>query len=457
MRSDGRGRHSERNRKEITVAIHTRVVQGACALLVAAALVLPSGSAASQPRPRGSAAWGPVIDLALSRSISRPDVVVDNLGNTTVLWRTLNAIIAIRQNAAGVWGQPTRLGQGTAPKVGVDGSGAVTAIWTRHIPGWGPQVMASRRVLGGRWSRPFPVSAPVASQGSSAHGAFETDLAVSHGGAVLVSWLWGADDSGASRIQARYRPSGHPWHGIANLSPVEARSPVCAVGDHGRAVVIYTQFARVFAVRRTADGWMRRKQIGAHAEPPQVAMDDRGDMTAVWSSLEADGVFRPQAATRRLGHSWTPPHTLDPALDQTLTSSEPVVAIGPLGHSTAAWVRPDGRVLVAAHAIGYPWSRVKEVAAPADPAETVPPYVDITVGADGSRLLSWTREDASSHYIEAAYRRPRQSWQPPHRLSPAQVDASAAEGFVQLGGRAVTAWRGHDNAGAHLQLRKLHP
>jgi len=439
------------------MAVRTRVGLGACAVLVAAALVLPSGPALSQPRTAGPATWGPVIDLALSQSMGRPDVVVDGTGITTVVWRTSSAIIAIRQSAAGVWGQPKRLGRGNSPQVGVDGSGTVTAIWTRHLPGWGPQVMASRRALGGDWSAGVQVSAPVASQGSTAHGAFEADLAVSHGGAVLVSWLWGADDSGGSRIQARYRPSGHRWHGIANLSPVEARSPVCAVGDHGRAVVIYTQFAHVFAVRRTADGWMRRKEIGVHAEPPQVAMDDRGDMTAVWSSLEADGVFRPQAATRRLGGAWTPPHTLDPALDQTVTSSEPVVAIGPRGHSTAAWVRPDGQVVVADHPIGHPWSPVKEVAAPGDPAETVPPYVNIAVGADGSRVLSWTREDAWSHYIEAAYRRPRQGWQTPHRLSPAQVDASAAETFVQGGDHAVAAWRGYDNDGAHLQLRKLHP
>jgi len=432
-------------------------MKGVGAAVATAALVVSSGTAVAVPRAQADATWGPVTDLALSPSISRPDVVVDQNGNTTVVWRTLAAIIAIRQNAAGVWGDPRRLGRGTAPEVGVDGAGTVTAVWTRQLAGQGPQVMTARRPVGGRWSAASPVSAPVDSQGNTAHGAFDAHLAVSNDGAVLVSWLWGADDSGASRIQARYRPAGHGWHGIATLSPVEARSPVCAIGNHGRAVVVYTRFGHVFAAERSTAGWSPRREIGAHAEPPQVAMDDAGDVTAVWSAFESDGIFRPQAVTRRIGGAWSPPHTLDASLDQPLTAPEPVITSGPGGNSTAAWVRPSGQVVVSDHPLGGSWSRVKQVAPTGDRAETVPPYVDITAGRSGSMLLTWTRDGGSSHYIEGAYRPAQRSWQQPVRISPAGVDASAAETFVRTGDRAVAAWRAQDSDGAHLQLRKLHP
>ena len=440
------------------MAIGIRSRKSIGAAVVAAAVLATSGTVVAQPRARTAAAWGPVIDLAQSRSISRPDVVVDRAGTTTVVWRTLDAIIAIRQNAAGVWGDPKRLGRGTAPKAGVDGAGTVTAIWTRQLPGWGPQVMVSRRVLGGRWAKPVAVSAPVASQGTSAHGAFDADLAVSHDGAVLVSWLWGADDSGASRVQARYRPAGQRWHGIATLSPVEARSPVCAIGNHGRAVVVYTVFARAFAVRRSTDGWTRRRQIGQHVEPPQVAMDDAGDMTAVWSALEADGVFRPQAVTRRASGRWTAPHTLEPPTGPQ-TFSWPMVALTPRGHSTAAWVRSNARVVTADHPLDGSWSGVEQVApASADPVEPAPPNLDITAGRSGSMLLSWTLRGTTSRYIAAAYRPTQHGWQHPTRISPTNVDAAAAEAFVGVGDHAVAAWRGEDRDGAaHLQLRKLHP
>jgi len=365
--------------------------------------------------------------------------------------------MAIRQNADGVWGDPHRLGRGTAPQAEVDGVGTVTAIWTRTLPGSGPQVMASRRVVGRRWTKPFPVSAPVASEGSSAHGAFQTDLAVSHDGAVLVSWLWGADDSGASRVQARYRPARHRWHRIVTLSPVEARSPVSAAGDDGRAVVVYTVFARAYAFRRTAEGWTRPQEIGRHVEPPQVAMDDAGDVAVVWGALETDGIFRPQAVTRRTGDGWTEPHTLDPSLAES-GASPPSVAIGPRGHTTAAWIGSAGRVEVADHPVNGSWSDVTQVAPAGDPLEATPPDVDVTAGRSGAVLLSWTRRETPSRVMEAAYRPPHQDWQPPARVSPEDIDATAPEAFVAVDGRAVEAWRGYDaTRGAHLQLRKLRP
>jgi len=186
-------------------------------------------------------------------------------------------------------------------------------------------------------------------------------------------------------------------------------------------------------------------------------MDDAGDVTAVWSAFGSDGIFRPQAVTRRIGGAWTAPRTLDPSLDQPLTAPEPVITSGPGGHSTAAWVRPSGQVVVSDHPLGGSWSGVKQVAPAGERAELVPPYVDITAGRSGSMLLTWTRDGGSSHYIEGAYRPAEHRWQQPVRISPPGVDASAAETFVRTGDRAVAAWRAQDSDGFHLQLRKLHP
>jgi hypothetical protein len=440
------------------MSTRTRTATRLATAVLTAGLALTGAAAVARPAAQADARWGPVTDLALSQSQSRPAVVVDRGGSTTVVWRTLEAIIAIRQDAAGVWGTPHRLGHGTAPQVGVDGAGTVTAMWTRHLPGFGPQVMTARHPLGGHWSSAVPVSAAVASHGSTFPGAFHADLAVSDDGAVLVSWLWGAFDSSASRVQARYRPAAGTWHGIATLSPVgDAGSPVCAIGDRGHATVVEVENGRVYAVQRSAGAWQPRQQVGKHAEPPQVAMDDGGDATVVWSAFGTDDVFRPQAVTRRVGHAWTAPRTLDPALDQPQTYPEPVVTQGPRGHAAVAWVRPGGQVVMVDHPLAGPWSQVKQVAPAGVPAGLVPPSLGITVGRTGSILLTWTRHGPSSRYVEAAYRPTQGSWQAPVRLSPAGVDAAAAEAFVRPGDRAVAAWRGHDTDGDHLQLRKLRP
>lgn len=432
---------------------HRSVATG-LALTLAGSLLgaTPATPAALAAESAARAGWGPVTDLAASRSQSRPDVVVGPRGATTVLWRTQNAVVAVRRDPDGRWGAPRRLGNGTAPRLGVDGRGVVTAMWTRHLPDMGPQVMVARRPPGEPWSRPRALSAPVATPGTWGKGAFQTGLAVGHDGAVLATWLWGADDSGSSRVQARYRPAGRGWNDVATLSPVEARTPVGAVGDDGRAVVVYTVDARAFAVRRAAGGWVPRREIGRHVQPPQVAMSDAGEVTVAWSALLlSEGRFRPQAVVGRAGGGWSAPRTLDLS---DHARSEPAVTTGPLGRTTVLWSRSDGSVVVAGRVPGRPWTGPTRLAGPGAPVVGGPPYLGLAVGRSGAVVATWTRGSAGSHAVEAAFRGSRGGWQPAQQLSPRGLDAAAAEASVGPGDRAVAAWRAVADDGLnHVQLR----
>ena len=174
----------------------------------------------------------------------------------------------------------------------------------------------------------------------------------------MVTWLREPEDSGAARVQARYRRAGAGWGGIVTLSPVEANSPVAAIDATGRPVVVYTVDATAFAVRRVAGQWRDPVRIGRHVEPPQVAVDDAGDIVVVWEAfVPSSGVFEPQAVTRPVGGSWSDPVTLD-----STGYTEPVVASGPHGFSTAAWVRTDGEVVVSTHRVDGAWSAPKPIA-----------------------------------------------------------------------------------------------
>ncbi len=430
-----------------------RITSAVCASVLAAAMASVAGPAGAAPAGRGSS-WGPLVDLASSPSISRPDVVVGPRGAATVVWRTQNGVIALTRSPDGVWGTPHRLGNGIAPSVGIDGKGGVTVIWVRQLPDMGPQVMTAHRSPGKAWSRARTLSASVPSNGSSFPGAFLPRLAVSHDGGAVVTWMWGADDSGGSRIQARYRPAGGLWRAPVLLSPVEARTPEVAIGDDGHAVVVYTVKAVVYAVRRTDSGWGGRVRIGAHAEPPMVAMDDHGRATAVWSTYDVgDAAFRPQAAIAAPGAAWRKPVTLDPGVD---TSSQPVVGMTPTGRATVAWTRDNGDVLTAAHLPGKPWTSPQLVAQRGAGVVGVPPYLGLTVGRSGAAVLTWTRGAAGSQRVEGIYHPAGVSWQGADALSPAGTDAAAAESYVGPGGRAVLAWRGlPDDGRQHLQLRFL--
>ena len=422
------------------------------ATLVVTLMVALAAGGATTAEPH----WGPVVTLDRAGQVSRPDVVVDEHGTETAAWSRAGSVVVARRAAGGHWGPHVDLGEGKDPQLGIDRDGTVTIVWSRTLLGHGPQVMTAAHPVPGRWSTPVALSPHVAA--GNGRGAFGPVLAVSRGGAVVVSWLWNEEDSGAAQVQARYQTVDGAWRAVTTLSPVEAASPVSAIDARGRPVVAYVSQGSEFVVRRVAGTWTAPRLVGRHGEPPQVAVGDAGDIVVAFSQLQPDGIFRPVAATRRIGGVWHAPVVLDSALDTPLTDTEPAVVVGPRGRSTVAWTRPDGSVMVSDHFLGGSWTPPVQVAPAADRVQPFPPALQVDVGRSGAALLSWTRETDTATYVEAAYRPQAQAWQMPRRVSPSTVSGAAAEGFVRRGDRAVVVWRGVTAAPQEVvQLRRLHP
>jgi hypothetical protein len=434
-----------------TVAVLLATLMLAWATMdVVGGAVSPASGATAEPH------WGPVVTLARDGQLSRPDVVVDEHGTETVAWSRAGSVVVTRRAAGGSWDPPIDLGEGSDPQLGIDRDGTVTIVWSRNLLGQGPQVMTARHAVAGRWSAVVALSPAVAE--ANGHGAFGPVLAVSRGGAVVVSWLWNEEDSGAAQAQARYRPAGRRWSAVTTLSPVEAAFPVCAIDARGRPAVAYVINGSEFVVRRVAGTWRAPRRVGRHGQPPQVAVDDAGDIVVAWSGLQPDGIFRPVAATRRIGGVWLAPVVLDPTLNTPLTNTEPAVVMGPRGRSTAAWARPDGSVMVADRFLGGTWTSPRQVAPAGDRVQPFPPALQLNVGRSGAALLSWTRETDTAMYVEAAYRPKAQDWRAPQRLSRPTLRGAAAEGFVRRGDRAVVVWRAVTATSEDVvQLRRLHP
>jgi hypothetical protein len=429
------------------------------ALVLAAAVVpaaIPAGGLDTAAAATTDPHWGPVVTLSRGSELGTPAVVVDAAGTATVAWSRAGTVVATRRPAGGSFGPRIVLGPGTDPQLGVDRDGVVTAIWTRRPPGQGPQVMTARESSRGRWGPPLALSPPVAD--TNGHGAHVAMLAVSRRGGVVVSWLWNEEDSGAAQVQARERPAGHGWRDVVTLSPVEAAFPVCAIDARGRPVVAYVINGRIFVVRRPASGWTSPRLVGRHGEPPQLAVDDAGDIVVAWSQAQPDGIFRPVAATRPVGGRWAAPVTLDPAVGATLTAREPSVVSGPLGRSTAAWARSDGSVMVSQRPPGGSWSPPRQVAPAGSPVSGADPGSSLAVGRSGAVLLSWIRERPTTRYVEAAFQPAARPWGSPHRVSPSAVRAGAPDGAVQGADRAVLVWDAVTSPTEEVvQLRRLHP
>ena len=112
------------------------------ATLAAAAMLLTTAPAGATAPTGPALRWGPVVTLARLAPVSRPDVVVDAAGTTTVVWSASGTVTATRRPAGGRWGPHLTIGHGVSPEAGVDAHGTVTVAWTRQRAGFGPQVMA---------------------------------------------------------------------------------------------------------------------------------------------------------------------------------------------------------------------------------------------------------------------------------------------------------------------------
>ena len=393
-----------------------------------------------------------VVTLDSARSTSRPDVVVDPGGTVTVVWSHGRTVLA-RSRVGSAWEQPVILGHGRAPQVGVTARGTLTVIWLRHVHGYGPQVMASRHpVSGAGWTRPKALSAPAPAV-SSARGAYTPTLAVSDGGAMVVSWLWNQEDSGAARVQARFWPPGGPWQRIATLSPPDSRDPVATIDGDGRATIVYAaSHARPYVARHTAGGWTDPARLSTHGvDRPQVASGAQGDVVATFAAL-VSGAFQAQAADLSPGGGWSSPAVLEIPTPPT-TVDDPVVGLTARGTATAVWWRSDQSLATADHQPGGSWT-APSVVVPAGP-RIFPeqPFLDLALSPRGAALLTWTTRVAGKRVVNAGLRNGG-TWSLLGRVSPSGSNCYAGEPAVRAGA-AVLAWRCSDASGDIVQVAGL--
>jgi hypothetical protein len=395
--------------------------------------------------PRGAPA---VRTLDSADRTSRPDVVVAGNGTVTVVWSREDQVVA-RSRVDGSWRPRVVLGHGHSPRVGVDASGSLTVIWLRHLRGFGPQVMVARRpVSTGAWTEPRAVSAPAPAV-SSARGAYSPSIAVADVGATVVSWLWNQEDSGAARVQARFRPARGPWEPIATLSARDARNPVSASDGSGQATVAYASArARPRAVTRTQDGWGEPVRLGRHGvNAPQVAAGAGAEVVVTFAA-SIDQAYRPQAVVRGPDGTWSDPVSLEaPA---ALTVLDPVVDVDAAGAATAAWWRSDHSIAVATHERGATWSGPEVVVPPGRRILARQPYLDLAVSPSGTALLTWTHRVAGESWVSAALR-VAGTWTTSRVVSATDQGCAAGEPDARAG-TAVLAWRCRTDVGDLVQV-----
>ena len=210
---------------------------------------------------------------------------------------------------------------------------------------------AAVRPRGGAWRRPTVLTRI---PGASSNDGAGADVAVAANGDAVAIWTRASRRRARGRpistsVQAAVRPSGASWQRPVTLSPASryAGGADVALDPKGNAVAVWTAAAtessfatRAQAAARPAGGrWSRAVRISAAGEAVselEVAVDSRGEATALWGRSLRQGFSIVRSSVRPSGGAWQAPVNISPAGEQ---AGGGALALDDRGNATAIWDR----------------------------------------------------------------------------------------------------------------------
>lgn len=242
---------------------------------------------------------------------------------------------------------------GGLPGVAVSADGTGLAVWNERHRGV-PGIWANRFRQQTGWATAQPISDEDPLGVSFADVAMD---AMGNGMAISLHWVASAvQDIVATRYVAA-RGWDAPVIAAANRNSVE--SPLVAMDPSGNALLIWQEAGpgdvfTLWATRFTnGSGWRQplllQDEVGT-VEPARIAMDAKGNGTAVWRHATADRLDI-YAARFNFDGGWGTPEIIGSSPTAgTISSIGPaVVAMAPVGVAVACWSqRESGRHVIRA-------------------------------------------------------------------------------------------------------------
>jgi len=305
-------------------------------------------------RDPNTGAWAAAVTLSSAGADAQsPRIAIDGKGDAIAVWASVDAsgwtVLAASRPAGGSWQAPVPLDAaqaGTAaPDVVLDGSGRAVVAWA-STAGAGWRVRATARASDGAWAKPTDISGP------DQTGSIAPKLALEKTGDVTAVWSRDLGNGVVVETATRSVTTG-VWSSITQLFTPgpDALGPVVAIDRRGDGVIVWTSsgpsgLAVAVSVRPPGKSWrtpavLETAATGAVA--PRVALDMRGDVLAVWTRV-IDRKSRVRSARLAAGSSvWSPPQTLSRPGADALT---PQVALDGDGDGAVVWTRFDGKSFI---------------------------------------------------------------------------------------------------------------
>ena len=357
--------------------------------------------------------WSAAVDVSNPFTSSwhyafHPQITVDSSGLATAIWvsyddtDSVSIIQSSRLPRGGSWSIPENLsaadGFASDPKLTVNSTGLVTAIWITSDDSDNIIIQSSTSQSGGDWSEPVDTVLT----GDRVEGP---QVVADSSGLVTAIWTSLNFVGDTKVVQSSKLPVNGVWSIPVNLSGVgvEARYPQVAVDSTGLITAIWSGDGIIQS--RTSQGvgdWSTSTadliEIGQVAYSPQVVADSSGLVTAIWQRDNGTHYII-QSSTRPSGGAWSEPVDLS-EIGQSATN--PYITVDSSGLVTAIWQRNNGThsiIQSSTRPSGGAWSEpfdLSEIGRNASESR-------VTLGSTGLVTAIWKRFNGSHNIIQSSY------------------------------------------------------
>jgi len=408
----------------------------------------------SSPSP----GWGAPTRIETgTRDASAPRLAVDPSGSVVAVWAqsddnlTSLDIRANRFTPGSGWETPTLIedlpGAASSPDVGVDSAGNEIAVWAQ-LDGAVPSIYANRFVPGTGWGTAAPIEA------STAY-ASNPVVAVDPDGSAVAIWTSYEEGHSYNDLWANRFVPGSGW-GTPSLLENNTRSAQTgdiAMDPGGNAIALWMQ--QQVPGSGTYDVWADRFVPGSgwgtatliedgpgHAEPAGVAMDSGGNGIAVF--IQDDGTRYNNWANRFVpGSGWGTATLIENGPGNV---GAPAIAVDSVGNATAVWAQSDGTVYSAwanRFVPGSGWGTASLIEANTSNVR----FTSVGTDSAGNAIAVWTQFDGTVYNVWANQFVPESGWESATLIETKnRGDSYDPRVVVDPAGDAVAGWAKYDGS-----------
>jgi hypothetical protein len=403
-----------------------------------------------------------------------PDAAMDDDGNVHTVW-TLDTDIDPEvvapvvqfsfRPAVGTFTEPVPVSDRSRlafqPRIATDEHSNALAVWIEDDEDGTDRVRAAYRPAG--YALEFPRTWTLSEDGADAS---EPQVVFDERGNALVVWVRAdPEGDGDSRIESAFRPRGGNFGAAGLVSSgadgVSAFAVRVAIDESATAVWSelegFDQLRAVAAFRPKGAGFRAPVTLsspGSAGFEPDVAVDEHGNSTAVWTEGDLFGGGQPSVmwAFKPRTKSFGAAAQLSPA---GIGAFNPRVATDERNNAIAVWVAGDDPVLQSAfRKEGKSFGAVQTVSGPgADEPKVV-------FDERRNALAVWTRFVGDAGQIEAAFRPRDGAFGAAEVVSPQEPGATHFAPEVAIDESAAVVWtRAHtvDDSGSLRVLSAFRP